>query len=41
LRLVLFVRHSYPAAIPALEISSLLEKPTILLPRTDHGSGEA
>jgi hypothetical protein len=25
--------------MPALYISSLLEKPTILLPQTDHGSG--
>jgi hypothetical protein len=39
MRFVLFVRHSYPAATRALEISSLLEKPTILLPRTEHGSG--
>jgi len=28
-RFVLFVRHSYPAATPALLISFLLEKPTI------------
>ena len=39
LRFVLFVRHSYPAAIPALQISFLLEMSTILLPQTDHGSG--
>jgi hypothetical protein len=34
LRFVLFVRHSYPAAIPAHLISFMLEKPTILLPMT-------
>jgi hypothetical protein len=39
LRFVLFVRHSYAAAIPALQISFLLEMSTILLPQTDHGSG--
>src|SRR6516165_8741043 len=37
-RFVLFVRHSYPVAIPAQLISFLLEKLTILLPQTDPGS---
>jgi hypothetical protein len=39
LRFGLFVRHSYPAAIPALWISFLLETSTILLAQTDHGWG--
>src|SRR5689334_10909277 len=37
-RFVLFVRHSYPVAIPAQLISFLLERLTILLPQTDPGS---
>ena len=41
MRFVLFVRHSYPAAIPALWISFLLEKPTIfcLRPIMVRGGG--
>jgi hypothetical protein len=39
LQFVLFVRHSYSTAVPALSISFVLETSTILLPQTDHGSG--